>query len=370
MKKSAEKLTFTPTIYRDWTILFSQLAYKAFTTEFKRQFGFRYTDTMYVWESEVVTIYRAIEEHRHQMFEMLEEKLSKNPQFIEEETARTIRDMNTLQPFFVNMLQSDLSTRSQSQLKHMLAAWSEKVVEGFPRFAIIMYFPQQVELFGLREKYKKEFRLTIDARAKVHDVLTPIGNAVGAKFADDALRRVKGPRKLSRYLTMTELKECWKKNPNIRHLEHSLKQRQRYWMIAGNQVTQEKVEDYIQKQGWNLEIPKIHHDRTLKGSAVYPAGNITGFARIVPNKDSLSQIQPHDIIVAPMTTPEYSAVFSQVKGIVTDEGGITSHAAILSREMKIPAIVGTAIASKVLRDGDEIELDTKKGAVQILSINR
>jgi phosphohistidine swiveling domain-containing protein len=69
------------------------------------------------------------------------------------------------------------------------------------------------------------------------------------------------------------------------------------------------------------------------------------------------------IIITSMTTPDFTPYLEHVKGIVTDEGGITSHAAIVSREMKIPCIIGTRIATKTIEDGEMIELNLKDGMV-------
>ncbi len=67
-----------------------------------------------------------------------------------------------------------------------------------------------------------------------------------------------------------------------------------------------------------------------------------------------------------MTTPEMVPVMKRAAAFVTDEGGITCHAAIVSREMKKPCIIGTKIATKVLKDGDLVEVDANRGIVRIL----
>ena len=65
------------------------------------------------------------------------------------------------------------------------------------------------------------------------------------------------------------------------------------------------------------------------------------------------------------TDYDMNFIFTEKAGaIVTDEGGLTSHAAIVSRELKIPCIVGTKIATKILKDGDIVEVDAKKGIVR------
>ena len=73
-----------------------------------------------------------------------------------------------------------------------------------------------------------------------------------------------------------------------------------------------------------------------------------------------------NILVAPMTSPEYIFLMKKSIAIITDAGGLTSHAAIVSRELNIPCIVGTKIATKVLKDGDLVEVDANKGIVRVI----
>lgn len=67
-----------------------------------------------------------------------------------------------------------------------------------------------------------------------------------------------------------------------------------------------------------------------------------------------------------MTSPDYILAMRLASGIITDVGGLMSHAAIVSRELGIPCIVGTKIATKVLKDGDEVEVDADNGVVKII----
>jgi len=86
------------------------------------------------------------------------------------------------------------------------------------------------------------------------------------------------------------------------------------------------------------------------------------------NKEKLeSLINDKDfVLVAPMTVPELVPYFKHAVAFVTDEGGITCHAAIIAREMNKPCITGTRIASQVLKDGDMVEVDADKGIVRII----
>jgi len=70
--------------------------------------------------------------------------------------------------------------------------------------------------------------------------------------------------------------------------------------------------------------------------------------------------------VTSMTTPEFVPAMRKAKAIVTDEGGVTCHAAIVSRELNKSCVIGTKNASKVLKDGDLVEVDAEKGLIKII----
>jgi len=78
----------------------------------------------------------------------------------------------------------------------------------------------------------------------------------------------------------------------------------------------------------------------------------------------INKIEDGDVLVTSMTNPEMVLGMQKAAAIVTDEGGLLCHAAIISREMKKPCIIGTEIATDVLRDGDFIEVDAEKGVVR------
>ena len=75
-------------------------------------------------------------------------------------------------------------------------------------------------------------------------------------------------------------------------------------------------------------------------------------------------------MVAAVTRQDFVPAMRKTKAIVTDEGGIICHTAIISRELGIPCIVGTKVATEILRDGDLIEVDANKGIVRVLKKNR
>lgn len=95
-------------------------------------------------------------------------------------------------------------------------------------------------------------------------------------------------------------------------------------------------------------------------------GKVIGPVKIVQKIHDVINVSSGDILVASMTRPEMVLAMKKAVAIITDEGGITSHAAVVSRELSIPCIIGTKIATKVLHDGDLVEVDATKGIVRKL----
>jgi len=95
-------------------------------------------------------------------------------------------------------------------------------------------------------------------------------------------------------------------------------------------------------------------------------GTAIGRVKVCLELKSLTKVRKGDILVASMTRPEYIPAIKKAAAIITDEGGITCHAAIVSRELGIPCIIGTKIATKVLRDNDLVEVKGNHGLVIVL----
>lgn len=119
-------------------------------------------------------------------------------------------------------------------------------------------------------------------------------------------------------------------------------------------------------------VPAVDHDAIteLKGSTAV-MGKVRGRACIYRWDDNLEKklevIKKYPILITGQTRPSMMPIIRLAKGIATDEGGVTSHAAIVSREIGIPAVIGTIHATKVFKDGDLVEIDADNGIVRKLS---
>ena len=107
-------------------------------------------------------------------------------------------------------------------------------------------------------------------------------------------------------------------------------------------------------------------DETITGLVAF-RGKGRGTSRIILSSHDFEKFQEGDVLVASATRPEFVPLMKQAAAVVTDEGGMLSHAAIVSRELKKPCIVGTKIATRVLSDGDEVDVDAEAGVVRIIN---
>ncbi|RME48807.1 MAG: PEP-utilizing protein mobile subunit [Chloroflexi bacterium] len=115
----------------------------------------------------------------------------------------------------------------------------------------------------------------------------------------------------------------------------------------------------LQEEG---EAPKD----VVRGLAASP-GVAEGVARYVATPAEFDQVKPGDILVCKMTNPAWVVVFTKIKGLVTDTGGVLSHPAIVSREFGIPAVVGTMDATHRIKSGQRVRVNGSTGVVEILS---
>jgi pyruvate,water dikinase len=101
---------------------------------------------------------------------------------------------------------------------------------------------------------------------------------------------------------------------------------------------------------------------TIKGFGASP-GCVTAPACVIHGPEEFDRMQPHDILVAKITTPAWTPLFAMASGIVTDVGGALSHSSIVAREYGVPAVLGTGVATQRIRSGQSITVDGSAGVV-------
>ena len=133
------------------------------------------------------------------------------------------------------------------------------------------------------------------------------------------------------------------------------------WFIDYNRVLGKMLDNY------SFAEPKMDAaEDSIHGVGAHP-GVTSGKVRLVTSdQPSDVSFSPGEILVCRMTTPAHLPLMRQASAIVTDMGGILSHAAIIARELNKPCVIGTQHATRVLKDGDLVEVDANKGTVRKL----
>lgn len=193
--------------------------------------------------------------------------------------------------------------------------------------------------------------------------------------ADNALRHI-----FSYYLLQSGLPKQWARLIRYREGERLvktgrlpgqsiLKQRSNgYVFIRGRLYVLNKFETLLARVGYQYIPAVVHNEKVIQGTVACLKVPVTGTVKIILNYDEVAGFPRRGgVLVTTMTTPEFVPAMKRALAVVTDEGGITSHAAIVSRELNIPCVIGTKIATKVLKDGDRVIVDATKGIIKKLT---
>lgn len=184
---------------------------------------------------------------------------------------------------------------------------------------------------------------------------------VAERLLREIAKRLKIPLEATRYLTREEMKKALLEGKA--DLALLLERKKRCFVLVENgksAIYSGKEADQRAKKVKKEETPDVSE---LHGTPA-TVGTVKGRARIVNTAEDMSKMNQGDILISVATNPFLLPAIKKASAIVTDQGGLTCHAAIVSREFNIPCIVGTQYATRVFKDGDEIEVDANNGTVR------
>lgn len=229
-----------------------------------------------------------------------------------------------------------------------------------------------IKNYKINKTYKKLFGLLQEYAYKRFNIrfCWTQGMYYGQKLYQEIAKRAKINSEEIKYCLVDELINFLIKGKKLdRKYLRARKKQYVIWMINfklniyADGKKADRIANYIKK---HAIIEKVNE---IKGEIGSP-GKITGRVKIIfYDKPLLPQIEVMkigDILVAGQTRPEIIAACRKAGAIVTNEGGICSHAAVVSREFKIPCVIGTKIATDIFKDGDLVEVDANKGIVRKL----
>ncbi|MFH1308248.1 MAG: PEP-utilizing enzyme [archaeon] len=184
------------------------------------------------------------------------------------------------------------------------------------------------------------------------------------RFFEEFGKRTGLEPKLTSYAKISELPDLLEKNLDINILNERREgifivsqNKNKISFFTGNDVI--PIKNILLKENSHSETENFQGIIACRGENPI----ILGKAKVIlnPYKETISE---DEILITPMTRPDFVQLMRKARAVITDIGGITSHAAIVSREMNKPCIIGTKIATKVLKNGDELELRMNHGTVR------
>ena len=258
-------------------------------------------------------------------------------------------------------------------IREIILEKSEKVSQEYDKLE-----NQQKELSKKQEKLINELKLSKETVIEIEHIrkatelkderkrmilmmLNPF-----FRFIEEFAKRANIDYRLIGYASIVDIPKILEKNFNIEILQQ---RRDSGVMVAGknNQFTKfvgndaSIIKSKILPEQSTLNSIELHGNTASRGGK----DSIIGKVRIILEPKEKT-IKDDEILVTSMTRPDFVPLMKKAAAVITDEGGITCHAAIVARELNKPCIIGTQNASKVLKDGDEVELRLNHGVVKIL----
>jgi phosphoenolpyruvate synthase/pyruvate phosphate dikinase len=185
------------------------------------------------------------------------------------------------------------------------------------------------------------------------------------KVFREVARRFKITEVLVRLYAPDELKKALVNNQVISQarLKSRYKYSIQYWYSNKFKI----YEGLKARKIFNKEVrEETSQNITSLDGVIASAGKYVGRVRVILLPKELKEFRAGEILVAQMTSPDYVPAMKKAGAIITDKGGVTCHAAVVSRELGTPCVVGTQNATKVLKTGELVEVNANHNSVKIL----
>lgn len=266
--------------------------------------------------------------------------------------------------YFFRRIKDLVSRKTKDELLEVFNNFSTKITrlkKNKAKYQKQYNFSKSLKLHFSILAYLAEW---IDDRKK----FMTIANHYNEIFCQEIAKRFKQNINLVKCYTPEEFRDLLLKNKKVPN--GLLKSRRKF---SAQVVTRGRTWHFEEKIFYGNKAKSIYNlflkilsGTEIKGQvACAPVEKIRGKVQIILDVNR-QNFRPGNILVTTMTRPEFLPLLRRAKAIITDEGGLTSHAAIISRELGIPCIIGTKTATRILKDGDFVEVDTTKGEIKIL----
>lgn len=261
---------------------------------------------------------------------------------------------------FINVLKNLVSNKNcASELKNIikrkknLKKKQEKLIKKYNISKDIVKLLDYVKLSTFMMDYKKELF------TKSHYLIIPMINELAKRFSTSSI--------FVRFMNNKEIYNGLAQNRLIdgETLMQRFKLSVCLWDRKGNTkfIIGDKAINFIKK---NIkDNPENEKGKKIHGVCA-SVGRYRGKAKIIMSAMHIFKIKKGDVLIAPMTSPDYVIGMKKAGAIVTDEGGLTCHAAIVSRELRVPCVVGAKKATKIFKDGDLVEVNANHASIKLI----
>ena len=315
-----------------------------------------------------VNVYRPPSEFTTGMSGFIRDRISADPHWLEGQANALVALVDDTRMWIEAAVETPMAERATSELLTIVDEFFRRNVEIGPRYILMLWFPIQMESHPDRTRFERSIDTAVRTRELTHTV-GGMADDFARKLAAEALHRQGLPESLARVVPI-EMLRAYLRDESEFDVEvlHAYNQ---CFLVAAEGVLHEDVHTYaLRKDVFIQEDDEITADENIVNGMVAFPGKARGRARLVRGPEDFPSFVDGDILLTSMTTPDFEQVLARAAGIVTDEGGATSHAAILARELRIPTVIGTRTATRIFSAGDLLEVNADDGLVQKLPIGK
>ncbi|MFA6422551.1 MAG: PEP-utilizing enzyme [Candidatus Buchananbacteria bacterium] len=337
-------MVFKETISREYSLIRIGALYEAMTYRLKDLIGTT-ADACFIYGGgDLATV--CFEQNTFVKINAKTVQKCKNDKFIEKLFSQYLEVFEELKPFF----DKQKTPQNIKQFKEIIELFSkywahDLIIYDLPKLAI-----------------KKEFiNKALALRKVTQDYSEGIENVISAFLINEFPLMSKNQDKM-RFVLPDEI---WDEKIKNRLLMPELIKRSKGYVFYNGKIYCRDKDKILNKLDIQLYTYK-QEGKEIKGLSACK-GKASGLVKIVSGVKDLDKVDLGNILVASMTMPKYLPAMKKASAFITDEGGITCHAAIIAREIGKPCVIGTKIATKILKDGDLVEVNADEGIIKILN---
>lgn len=353
---------------RDMTLIDMHAWSQSLTKGLKKWLGWSYSDVLFYFHDEYSDVILLTEEHYGKFLNFVLKKIKKNPAWFQSEHKKFLVLTKEFFIFFKEAKKKLKNNPSNQELIDIYNTYTDYMNKHFGPFVVMKWLPIWLEdKPALNKLYNKEARLAIAARKQSEKTL-PQGRELCSLLMKSFASKLPAINPWINFISYDDYYSFLtsSKKINIQKLQKRklgyILSKKGVFLTTGKQP---KAKQIFNKIGYEHDFENSKNVAEFKGQSAY-RGITNGIVRLIMVKEKIIDLKPGEILVTSMTTPEYLLAMKKSSAFITDEGGITCHAAIVAREMKKPCIIGTKNATKILKTGDYVCVDANNGIVRIL----